>query len=116
MYEIFNYKGIKTLGINLRRIQLLILGLLELILFLLMIISYQDEYNVANDFYWENMYVFPRGIFPIILLEFLSDSMFPINSIPLLKYLILLFAWITDYVILLMLSIIKNFMTNKDVV
>lgn len=94
-------------GINLQKNRIMLLFCFELALFLLMKISYSITPQ-SNDFgfYYNNLYVYPKGILSVITI---FEKSIKLNDHSFYSsFLIVLFACMFDYIYLLLLSIIKK--------
>ncbi len=111
--QIFRFRGQSKYRLELSNKWIIAIVLAELILLLLAWLEYMSiaQLDSADDFFWHNMFVYWRGIFPASFLVSKFDSTLPGGLLLLFIYIS---ALIVDYGILLFASFLKrSFMTKK---
>jgi len=93
------YNGSSHLGIALSKKQILFLLLSEICLFTLLylLFYFNRSPDSANDFVWQNIFFYFRGVWPIIGLSKLDDHLFRFHN-PTWQCLIA--AIVVDYLVL----------------
>ena len=105
--QIFNYDQSKALnfGLNLKKKKIFFLIFIEIFLYVYLRIIYVPD-NINHNFYWDVYMIYPKGIITAFSL-FESITKFLTNDKA--KDIFIVFcALLTDYLILLFLSIIAN--------
>jgi len=105
--RIFEYRGKDNYGLKLSKNWIISIIIGELVLLLLAWIDYSRivQADSANDFYWYNMFVYYRGIFPASPLISKFDSTLSDSTLLIIIYVT---ALIVDYTILLIFSGLKK--------
>jgi len=108
-----SYKGNLNYGIALSKKQILFLLLSESLLFLLLFLLYyfNQSPDTANSFAWQNIFLYFRGVLPVMALTSIDDRTFRFLSNPTWECLIT--AIIVDYLVLLVASRVRSKSTSK---
>lgn len=106
--QCINYKDNLNYGIALSKKQILLLLLSEALLFLLLFLLYyfNQSPDTANSFAWQNIFLYFRGVLPIMALTSLDDRTFRFLSNPTWECLIA--AIIIDYLVLFITTKLKK--------
>jgi hypothetical protein len=98
------HRGSLNFGIALNKRQILFLVLSEMLLFSILFLLYylNQDPDTANSFAWQNMFLYFRGILPVIALNSLAERTFRFLSNPTWECLIAVL--IIDYIALLITS------------
>jgi hypothetical protein len=107
-----SYKGPQHLGLALSRKQLLALLAMEITWFSILYLFYyfNQHADTADSFAWRNVFLYFRGVLPLLGLISIDDHFFKFLSNP--TWECLLVALILDYLILWMISKYKKRRAN----
>jgi|SRR6516162_9942673 hypothetical protein len=102
------YQGRRNFGLGLSRKQLLALLVMEVVWFLALYLFYliSQSPNTADSFAWRNMFLYFRGVVPIIGLAAINDHTFRFLNDPTWECFVMVL--VVDYIFLLLVSIIKK--------
>ena len=110
--QVKKYTGFTHIGIGLSWKQLLLLLLSEFLLFSVLYFLYflSIDSTVANSFAWQNLFLYARGVLPILAIAAIDDKTFHFVNNPTWECLIVVL--IIDYIVL---SIATKFWNNHKV-
>jgi len=108
IYLVMKNKDGRFWGLELQKKWILGITIGEFLLIVLALIDYNQNANVdiANDLLWHNMISYYRGALPIAGLSEIVDL--KINKLIPIGFLMYLGALLSDYIILKVASVIKN--------
>ena len=112
---IFRSKSGLNFGLALSKGWIVAVFVAELILLILVWIDYSSTPpDVATDFLWHNLFLYHRGVLPIVGIMSLVDFAINANSIATIIF-VYIAALIVDYLILLIFTYLKSKLKRKPV-
>ena len=114
VYFVLVYKGRTNLGLRLSWNQIFLLVGIEFLFFIFFCVDYCSwkTGDVASDFIWHYLFLYPRGVLPLTGLIALNDRVFQIDKV---SYLTFPMALIVDYLVLFISSIVVTYFKRKDI-
>lgn len=103
LYLTSRYKGVTNWGIRLSKANILSLFILELCFFLLLLLNFKltKDPLMADSFAYRYMFIYPRGVLPLILLSSISDRLFHFGDPQIICFIVVI---ATDYIALRVFS------------
>jgi hypothetical protein len=112
---VFTSKTEINYGIALKKNWLLLILIAELVLLILAWVDYSSiPPDVASDFMWHNLFIYHRGVLPVVGIMSLVDFEITANSITTL-IAIFFTALVVDYLILRLFTYLKTIFKGKPV-
>lgn len=104
--SVFTSKAKVFMWINIGIKKLIILLLLEVFLYFYLLLTYTPPPpDIAGGFLWENLYAYPKGIFPYTI----EKIYFVINEGSIISHILIpLNALAVDYILLFLLTLVRR--------